>query len=110
MTMTETGGRAAVLVAALEQAIDGFADRLARVGPGDWSRSTPCPAWDVRALVNHVLGANVRYRLLLGGASVDEVEATREADHLRDDPVATFRATSARLVEDLRSPGALDRT
>lgn len=33
-----------------------FADLLRSLGPEDWSRRTDCPAWDVRAMVAHVLG------------------------------------------------------
>ena len=34
-----------------------FADVLAALAPADWLRPTDCPAWDVRLLVAHVLGA-----------------------------------------------------
>jgi hypothetical protein len=69
-------------VALLVVANDEFGRRLRLVGPGDWSRSTPCSEWNVRALVNHVVGANVRYQLLLKDAPTERVEATRNVDHL----------------------------
>ncbi|MEU0572132.1 maleylpyruvate isomerase N-terminal domain-containing protein, partial [Nonomuraea sp. NPDC005983] len=34
-----------------------FVDLVRSLGPEDWSRQTDCPAWDVRAMVAHVLGA-----------------------------------------------------
>ena len=49
--------------------------------------------WDVQALVNHVVGANRRYTMLLHGATADEVDATRMEDHLGDDPASSFAAT-----------------
>lgn len=33
-----------------------FADLLGTLGPGDWTASTECPGWDVRAMAAHALG------------------------------------------------------
>src|SRR3954464_8500005 len=89
---------------------DEFARRLRLVEPGDWQRPTPCSEWDVRALVNHVVGANVRYQMLLRGAATDEIEATRTVDHLRSEALASFVATADIVVECFRERGALERT
>lgn len=94
----------------LRRANEGFAQRLALVGPDQWTAPTPCTEWDVRALVNHVVGANRRYTMLLDGAIAAEVDATRTADHLGDEPVASFVATAAELNAALREPGAMVRT
>jgi uncharacterized protein (TIGR03086 family) len=94
----------------LIRADDGFTQRLAVVGPHQWTVPTPCAAWDVRALVNHVVGANRRYTMLLDGATADDVDTTRVADHLGNDPVASFVTTAAELHAALRQPGALART
>ena len=93
----------------LSQGDDGFAQRLALVRPGRRAAQTPGTEWDVRALVNHVAGANRRYAMLLHGAATDEVEATRAVDHLGDDPVASFAATAAELTA-FGEPGAVART
>jgi uncharacterized protein (TIGR03086 family) len=61
------------------------------------------------ALVNHVVGADVRYRLLPHGAPTEQVEATRTVDHLGDDPQASFTATADGVVGCFQEDGALDR-
>ena len=94
----------------LSRADDGFAQRLALVRPDQWAAQTPCTEWDVWALVNHVVGANRRYTMLLRGATTDEAEATRAADHLGDDPVASFAATEAEMKASFGEPGAMART
>ena len=94
----------------LSRAGDGFARRLARVQPDQWTAPTPCTEWDVQALVNHVVGANRRYTLLLHGATAGEVDATRTVDHLGQDPVNSFVTTAAALNAAFCEPGALART
>lgn len=60
-TTVRTPARAAVLdrgtagrLAAAEHRR--FEELLRSLDPGDWSRPTACPAWDVRAMAGHVLG------------------------------------------------------
>ncbi len=94
---------------ALRQAIVMFNQRLRLVGTDDWSRPTPCSEWDVRALVNHVIGGNRRYTMLLHGASAAAVTRTRSEDHLGDDPVAAFTDTANELTTAFGEEGALGR-
>jgi uncharacterized protein (TIGR03086 family) len=88
---------------------DEFARRLKLVEPDDWRRPTPCSEWDVRALVNHVVGANIRYQLLIHGAPTEQIEATRSVDHLGDDALMSFVATADAVVACFREDGALER-
>lgn len=92
---------------ALRSATAEFERQLRLVGPADWTRPTPCEAWDVRALVNHVVGANRRYTMLLDGASAAEVDATRQIDHLGDDAVGAFLQTATEMRDAFTRPGAL---
>lgn len=87
-----------------------FEMRLRRVGPGDWVRPTPCAGWDIRALVNHIVGGNRRFLMLLGGASAEDTNRTRGEDHLGSDPVEAFLTTAAQLEAGFNEDGALSRT
>jgi uncharacterized protein (TIGR03086 family) len=94
---------------ALDVATAGFARTLALVQAGQWEAETPNPGWTVRDLVNHVVGGNRRYALLLAGASTAEVEALRDLDHLGDDPAESFRITAAEVAAAFAMNGALER-
>ena len=73
-----------------------------------WSAPTPCEAWDVRALVNHVTAENLWVPELLAGRSVEEVGDRFDGDVLGDEPVTA--CTHAIEVADaaVSAPGALD--
>jgi uncharacterized protein (TIGR03086 family) len=96
-------------VGLLVLANDEFARTLRLVGADDWPRPTPCSEWDVRALVNHVVGGCVRHRMLLQGAQTHEVEATRAVDHLGANPAAAFAAAADAVVACFCQDGALER-
>ncbi len=48
---------------------------LEQIEDADWQRSTPCPDWDLRALVDHVVGGNWFTCGVLDGASADDALA-----------------------------------
>jgi uncharacterized protein (TIGR03086 family) len=78
------------------------------VALSDWNRPTPCDAWDVRQLVNHVVGGNVRYRMILDGEPDETVLATHGHDMLGADAVASFDRSLSDVIEAFAAPGALD--
>jgi uncharacterized protein (TIGR03086 family) len=71
-------------------ALDAFSRRIDGLPPQCWQWATPCADWDVRTLVNHVVGENRWIPPLLGGASVADVGTTLDGDLLGDDPVAAW--------------------
>jgi uncharacterized protein (TIGR03086 family) len=80
---------------------DGFSERLAGVGADDWSRPTPCTEWDLRALVDHAVGAQRMIPVALGATGA--IETTGE------DPVAVWATVRAAADAAYAEPGALER-
>jgi uncharacterized protein (TIGR03083 family) len=77
---------------------DRFVAQLWRLQPEDWTRPTDCPAWDVRAMVAHVLGMaemsasipeqmrQMRAAGKAGGVFVDALTALQVAKHADKTP------------------------
>jgi uncharacterized protein (TIGR03086 family) len=97
------------LLRSLSVARDGFTQRLRAVGFDDWARPTPCSEWDVRLLVNHVVGGDVRAVRLLGGGTFAEFLATRDDDVVDADPLGAWTRAAEAFDAAFSAPGALDR-
>jgi uncharacterized protein (TIGR03086 family) len=93
---------------ALERSGRGFRQRLVEVDSDDWARPTPCDEWSVRDLVNHVVGGNARYAMILAGEPADSVVRTREQDWLGSDPLVSFDDGFARVTASFSVPGILE--
>lgn len=98
------------LLRTYRRAVTDFADQVGQVGFDQWAGPTPCPDWDVRTLVNHVV-AEERWSVpLFGGASLAEVGDRFSGDVLGADPAAAARDAAEQADRAVREPGALDRT
>ena len=76
-----------------------FDKRIQKVGDDQWSNSTPCSEWDVRALVNHLVMENRWVVPLLEGKTVPEVGDALDGDLLGSDPKAAW-TESVREAQD----------
>ncbi|MER5387564.1 TIGR03086 family metal-binding protein [Saccharopolyspora sp. NPDC002686] len=97
-----------VLFEHLRRTNEDFADLVGSVEPEQWTAPTPCADWDVRALVSHLVQANVIYRMLLHGGTSDEFLTIREQNSLGDDPAGLFRTAAEECLAAFAEPGALD--
>jgi len=96
--------------AALEGAGREFRRRLDDIDSDDWTRPTPCDEWTVRDLVNHVIGGNVRYVMILRDEPGDTILRTRDEDWLGADPLGSFEDAFARVTQAFSTPGILRAT
>lgn len=69
------------------RAARGFGHLVARVGADQWDAPTPCTAWTVRDLVNHLTSEARWTPPLLAGRRLEEVGDVFDGDLLGDDPV-----------------------
>jgi uncharacterized protein (TIGR03086 family) len=76
-----------------------FAELVADVGADQWAAPTPCSDWDVRTLVNHVVGEERWAVPLMEGRTIAEVGDTLDGDLLGDDPYGAA-SSAARAAEE----------
>src|SRR5262245_18529994 len=92
-----------------QRALKGFAARLHAVDAEQWTLSTPCHEWDVRVLVNHIVGETLWAPPLFAGRTVADVGDAFDGDRLGDDPVASFDGSAVEALAAVRELGAMDR-
>ncbi len=92
------------------QAQNTFGEYVHGVGADQWNASTPCSEWDVRFLVNHVLGEILWAVPLFAGRTIAEVGDRFDGDLLGPDPAAAWDAAAPAAIGAVRQDGAMDRT
>ena len=75
-------------VALLERALDQTAGLIAAIEPGQAGLPTPCAGWDVRALVSHLIGQDLRNFLI--SARGESADWQIPAAEIGDDWAAAF--------------------
>src|SRR5262245_38971416 len=90
-----------------KRAVDHAGQAISNVQPADLSKSTPCADWDVRALVNHMIGGCHFYVAMLNGRPPAPNMGKR--DWVGDDPGAAFTAAGRALLDTARAPGVLEK-
>ncbi len=91
-----------------QRAVDAARTMIGAVQPGEMAASTTCESWDVRALINHMIGVCLSFTRALQGAppGVD----SGSSDLAGDDPAAAYARAAEALMQEWRAPGALDKT
>ncbi len=85
------------LEAAYRSSVSGWMSAVEGIG-GNWSAPTPCADWDVRQLVNHVVGEDRWTKPLVNGRTIAEVGGSLDGDLLGDQPVAAARSAADEAV------------
>lgn len=93
-----------------DAAMGEFDRRVRSVANDQWRHATPCAAWDVRALVNHVVTEQLWAPLLLDGATIDDVGDRFEGDQLGAEPVTAWASAATEARAAFGAPDALRRS
>ena len=84
---------------------DEFARQVDRIGATQWGQPTPCDEWNVRQLVEHVVGFNFFVPWLLDGHTVDDAPVAD--DLLGTTPGETARQSVKEAQTAFERPGVL---
>ena len=89
----------------IEQATALANEKVRGVTPADWSKPTPCAEFDMRALLNHMIGG---LGMLTTAAAGGKSEIPH-GDQFGSDPAGTYDERRTQLLAAIRMPGVLDR-
>ncbi|MGI5165511.1 TIGR03086 family metal-binding protein [Spirillospora sp. CA-253888] len=92
-------------IALLTRALDQTGAVIARVRREQAGDPTPCPSWDVRTLVDHVVDEVARFAAITGGE-----RHPRRADPGDDDLIDAYIDAAESLLKAWQRPGAFERT
>ena len=91
-------------------AVEGLLANVEKIGDDQWHLQTPNTEWDVRALVEHLVGGTVWVAPLMAGETIAEIGDRFDRDLMGDDPKGAFRRAATDAMAAVDEPGAVDRT
>jgi uncharacterized protein (TIGR03086 family) len=97
------------LLDAYRRSLAEFTERVRQVRPDQWRGPTPCLDWDVRTLVNHIVGEDRWTVPIMAGATIAEVGDRFDGDLLGDDPAGNTADAAGGAEAAVGEPGTLDR-
>jgi uncharacterized protein (TIGR03086 family) len=80
---------------------DAFADTIRAVPEDRWSSPSPCPDWDARGVVAHVVSTLSMFEKLVG-------REQRPGPSVDDDPLGAFEAMRSQVESELADPALAD--
>jgi uncharacterized protein (TIGR03086 family) len=90
----------------LQAGVDQARPIIAAVAKEDFELPTPCPDWNVRQLINHMVGALVMFRDVAVNGEADP--SLFERDLIGDNPADSFENASREAIAAWRVEGRLD--
>jgi uncharacterized protein (TIGR03086 family) len=92
----------------LERATEMNTRLIAGIRPDQYTNATPCGEWQVRDILDHIIGGN---HFFAKAAAGEPVEAPAEPrDLVGDDPATAYAHGAKVALEAWRAPGVAERT
>jgi uncharacterized protein (TIGR03086 family) len=95
------------VVGMCQQTTDKAAEIMGTLQPADLERSTPCEGWNVRALINHMIGVNMGFT---AGVTGEGSRPGPEVDLVGNDPAGAYGRAASAMMAAWRQPGAMEKT
>ena len=96
------------VIALHDRALEALGTTIEKIDPSQFGAPTPCAEFDVKALLNHVIGGNYRFVAIARGEHGAAVPAT--GDFVTDDAVAPYRESAVALSKAWADPAVLEHT
>jgi uncharacterized protein (TIGR03086 family) len=93
----------------VERVLNEAHEMIAAASTADLAKPTPCEAWNVGELIEHMTSVVARFGTGFSGAPVT-MPAVPGGSATHDDLTASYRRAVDALLAALRVPGALDKT
>jgi uncharacterized protein (TIGR03086 family) len=90
------------------RALDSTGRVVAGISADQLDLSTPDADWDVRALLNHVVGGNLWAAELAAGRTIEQVGERFDGDLIGTDPAAAYDRSATAAAAAFETPGAMD--
>ena len=98
-------------VALLQRVVDQTTAIVDNIGTDQLTASTPCSEWDVKDVINHIVGGSTMFAISAEQGSVpdDVLGQLMGGDNLGDDYKGAWKTASTRAMAVFGEPGVLDR-
>ena len=94
-----------------QRALDGALKMIESASPADLAKQTPCTEWDVRGLIDHMIGVVQNFESgFTGGPPLTTAGGKSIPGQGGDNPAASYQQAADALLQAIRKPGALDQT
>jgi uncharacterized protein (TIGR03086 family) len=91
-----------------DRALEATEAIVAKVAPDQLGEPTPCSDFDVRALLNHMIGGNYRFVRIARGEPGEAAPST--GDFVERDPSTPYRESATAVSQAWSDPALLDTT